>query len=118
MANAAMWSKRVAQWRASGMTAGTFCGERGLAVASLRYWSCRLGRKAEGPGTPQMRMARVEVALPESLCAGGESRAAESARGICLEVGRVRVVIERGFDEKTLASVLGVVLSRMEGGAQ
>ena len=67
MAKASEWAKRVADWRASGQTAAEFSEAHGYPVASLRYWSSKLGQEnATGSGrrqTPVVRLARVTQAV-------------------------------------------------------
>ena len=54
MANAADWAERVAEWRASGVTAAQFCAGRDYAARTLLRWSSELRV------TPTIELARVE----------------------------------------------------------
>jgi hypothetical protein len=38
------WSKTVARWRRSGLTAADFATQDDLSVVTLRWWSSQLGR--------------------------------------------------------------------------
>jgi transposase len=71
MAKASEWAKRVADWRASGQTAAEFSEAQGYPVASLRYWSSKLGQgKATGSGrrqAPVVQLARVTQAVVREL---------------------------------------------------
>lgn len=91
------WAQRVAEWRASGQTAGEFAAGRGFAASTLRWWSSRLRRQTPG-------LVRVVAASDSPRGAG--SRGAGS---IELEVGEVRVHVRAGFDRALLAEVLEVL---------
>ena len=106
MANETTWSKRVAAWRASGLTAPEFCAGRDFAVGTLRVWACRLERaqrRGAGAAAPvsEMRLVRVLRAAPPS-----------PGTGVSIEVAGARIAVEAGFDEATLAAVLEVVTRR------
>ena len=46
MARAAIWERRVAEWKSSGLTAAEFAVGRGFAASTLTWWSSRLSRSA------------------------------------------------------------------------
>jgi hypothetical protein len=77
----------VARWRASGQSAAAYCAAHDISGESLRRWRKEFER-------PQPRTApafvRVELAR----------RAPE--RALTLEVGRVRLRLEPGFDAALL----------------
>jgi hypothetical protein len=50
----AEWSKRVARWRASGLTASEFASRHGFNVTTLRWWSSRLGRASKASPTSSL----------------------------------------------------------------
>jgi hypothetical protein len=83
------WAQRVAEWRASGQTAGEFAAGRGFAASTLRWWSSRLGRQT--PGWVRVVASKV---------------APRGAGSVELEVGAVRVHVRAGFDRALLAEVL------------
>ena len=58
MPNHTIWSKRVHDWRKSGLTAEQFCQGQEYSVGSLRAWSSRLGR-ASPSAVPAVALARV-----------------------------------------------------------
>lgn len=92
MADAETWAKRVAEWRASGLTAGEFAAGRGFGGSTLRWWASRLGRE-------QSAFVRV-VTAPSAEVRDGP---------VEVHVGEARVVVRSGFDRATLAEVLAVL---------
>lgn len=46
---ASIWQKRVAHWRASGLTAHAYADQNNLSLERLRYWSARIGRETRAP---------------------------------------------------------------------
>ena len=94
MADAKTWSKRVAAWRASGLSAPAFARRSRLSASTLRYWAWKLGRESEG-------FVRVTTAPAEPR-----------EVTVALEVGGVRVVVSRDFDREALAQVLDVLRGR------
>jgi len=90
------WKQHVIGWRASGETAKRYGERHGLSAATLSWWASHLKREGEFPEAA-MRWAKVEV-----------PRAAK-VRPIVLRTRGVRITLERGFDEETLASVLAVL---------
>lgn len=108
MANGATWKKRVAAWRASGLTAPEFCEGRDFAVGTLRWWACRLDRAARAGATAapagEMRLVRVVRATPAAMTPSGS--------GVSIAVAGVRIAVEAGFDAATLVAVLEVVAQR------
>jgi hypothetical protein len=116
MTDTETWSKRVAEWRASGLKAEEFCSQRELAVSALYGWSSKLRRRgrvaAERPGRT-IPMARV---VPRAARTSSMGRSGESA--VCIEVAGVRVTVAVGVDKGTLTSVLEVLESRVRGASR
>jgi hypothetical protein len=103
---AAVWKKRVAQWRASGETAERFGRRRGFAGQTLKWWAWRLAR--DSAERPVIRVA--QVVRPQQVAAepvGGEIVVEYLDR-------RVRLTVGRGAEEVLVAAVIG----RLEGGAR
>lgn len=98
MASARVWEKRVAAWRASGLSADAFAAGRGFAGATLRWWSSRL---KSGPPT---RSTTGEVRLAQVV------RAPRPAtQGVTVELRGARVLVPPGVDQATLASVIAAL---------
>jgi hypothetical protein len=95
MADAKTWAKRVAEWRASGESAGTFAAGRGFAPSTLRWWASRLARDGGG-------LVRVVTAAPTVA-----ARSRETA--IEIEIAGARVLVTAGFDRAALADVVAVL---------
>ena len=47
MADTTTWRKRVATWRASGLSASEFCKGREFPAGTLYWWSSRLGPRID-----------------------------------------------------------------------
>jgi hypothetical protein len=94
------WTTRVADWRASGQKAPTFCKGKGFTPSGLRYWASRLTKSGQAAPAKEVRLARV-VRAPRTAEAG------ESP--ILIEIGSARVGVRRGFDAETLRAVLDVL---------
>jgi len=95
MADAKTWAKRVAEWRASGESAGTFAAGRGFAPSTLRWWAWKRGRSASG-------LVRVVTAAPGVVAPSGET-------AIEIEIAGARVLVTAGFDRAALADVVAVL---------
>jgi hypothetical protein len=96
MADAKTWAKRVADWRASGESAGAFAAGRGFAPSTLRWWASRLARDGRAG------LVRVVTAAPP---VAGRSR--ETA--IEIELAGARVLVTPSFDRAALADVVAVL---------
>ena len=100
MAAAAIWARRVREWRESGLSSPAFCAGRGYTPGALRHWAHRLAH-AEGlePAVPaRIRVARVV-----------RERSAASGSPIVVEVGSARISVPAGVDRDTLALVVEVL---------
>ena len=95
MADAKTWAKRVAEWRASGESAGAFAAGRGYAPSTLRWWASRLAREGGG-------LVRVVTTAPTMV-----ARSRETA--IEIELAGARVLVTAGFDRAALADVVAVL---------
>lgn len=102
----AIWKKRVAAWRASGKTAEAFSAGRGWSPQTLRWWSSRLGRKAQAP---VVRVAQ----LVRTTASGSDAR---GAGAVVVEDfdARLRITIEAGADRELVTTVLELVAERRD----
>ncbi|HVN36015.1 MAG TPA: hypothetical protein VMU96_12275 [Casimicrobiaceae bacterium] len=95
------WSRRVANWRASGLTADEFAAEHGFRAPTLRWWASRLKRE-------EMRQAAALVPLARVI----RSPAQPVSRGTvvidALDL-RARVTVETGVERETLDAVFGAL---------
>jgi len=104
MADAKTWAKRVAAWRASGLTCKEFAErERLPAWRTLRYWAWRLDRESR-----ETKLVRV-VREPKPVVA--EARAPKFA-DVEVRVGGSKVAVE--LDREGLAAVLEVLRAALE----
>jgi transposase len=98
MARASEWAKRVASWRASGLSAERFCEGKDYSVASLRHWSSQVGRAkraAEAKRPRSVRLARVVRATSGA-----------ATPGIFVEVAGARVEVRGPVDAEALRAVV------------
>jgi transposase len=113
MADAETWSKRVEEWRASGLTAKEFSARHGLTVSGLRNWSYRL-RVAEKVTAP-VSLVPVTVKPPADPAAASMAEAERPRPALTLELGEVRISVPTGFDRvarKVVLEILGERPSR------
>jgi hypothetical protein len=86
--------REVERWRTSGVSARDYCAAHGMSQESLRRWSMDVDAagKALVP-----KFVRLEVASPRER------------GGLVVEVGRVLVRVERGFDGVALRELVEVL---------
>lgn len=95
------WKKRVASWRASGLTADAFSRGQPWSPNTLRWWSSRLRPEKAIAPAPVVRMAQL-VRAP-----------AQERGAVIVETrdARLRITVEPGAPAETVAAVLGVLLA-------
>jgi hypothetical protein len=102
MADRETWARRVAEWKASGLSSPAFCVGKDFTPGGLRHAAHWLSHAAGGK--PRVRVARV---VRVGARRGAErSGAAQGGSDLVVEVGRARIAVRRGFDPATLATVL------------
>ena len=107
MADAATWGRRVAEWRASGLTSHAFSAGREFTAGGLRHWAYRLGKtRKQARSAAAVRIARVV------RVASSPPPAPPSDVPIIVEVGGARVSLRAGFDRAALGAVLDVLGAR------
>lgn len=118
---AAKWAKRVAEWRKSGLTSVQFCEGREFSAGGLRHWAYRLAQGAGKTPRTTIRMARVlraprpvALALAERSAGIAVDPAASLVEpALAIELGTARVLVRRGVDAVTLATVVDVLAPRV-----
>jgi hypothetical protein len=131
MADRSTWKRRVAEWRASKLTAAQFALGRGYAPTTLTWWAWKLGgeslaraeaspsggllapERASGNGGQVRFLRLMPAATVEKQIAGP---AAESA--VTIQHGELRVHVRRGFEPSVLAAVLAVLDSHVGVGGR
>jgi hypothetical protein len=100
------WAAHVAEWRASGGTARTYCAERGLNHRDLYRWAHRLKQcEATPPPNRAIQLVRVDVETkPEAPPAAPRSM-------LTIEIGEARVTVPAGFDGATVRAVVEALRS-------
>jgi hypothetical protein len=116
MADAEAWSKRVAEWRASGLTAKEFCAKHDLPVSGLRNWTYRV-RAAEKTSEPSaVRLVPVTVRPADAPVSAPRVEPAKLA--LTVELGAARIVVPAGVDRATLEMVLDALAEHAARGAR
>ena len=114
MADADEWSKRVAAWRASGLTAKEFCAKHDLRLSGLRNWSYRLRTAEKSSEANPVRLVPVTVKTE-----GGPAAHVERTKpALTVELGAARIVVPAGVDRATLKMVLDVLGEHATRGAR
>src|SRR5690349_18424764 len=101
MADQATWARRVAEWKASGLSSPAFCQGKDFTPGGLRYMAHRLGvGRSSRPQQP--RIAKVlRLESPRRA-----EQPSASASPLVVELGAARVVVRPGVDRGTLAIVV------------
>lgn len=105
MADTELWKKRVADWRASGVSAAEYCKGQAFTTGTLYRWSSRLAEAArveEGAALPLVRLVRDTGPLPPPPAA----RSAPLAAAVLIEAGEARVLVAPGADAATVRVAL------------
>ncbi len=109
----AQWLELVKALDESGARTGEFAAERGLNPRTLGWWrslfrreGVAISRATSGSRRARGRLPRANVRVVRvAVTPSPEPLVMPEAR-LTLEVGSVRVVVTRGFERATLASVL------------
>lgn len=119
----AEWLELVSRLEESEKKALEFATEHGLHAKTLEWWRARFrregaiaskastsrqhhGRRGVSAQASGVRLARVTVT---SAASQSEALGTHDMPGVTLEVGRVRVLVPRGFHRATLAAVLALL---------
>ena len=125
MADRAQWARRVAAWRASGLSSPAFCEGQPFTAGGLRLWAhllakearerraqapvLRLGRVVRvGPPAPRARpaAARGDRREPSGAVSAAEPPALAPEAALVVELGAARLTVWPGVDRAILATVL------------
>ena len=104
MADAKTWAKRVAAWRASGLTCREFAEREGLGVwRTLRYWAWRLDRERRTAKPKLVRVVREPgpVVVPE--------RPTAEVVELEVRVRGARIAVRAELEAQALSAVLEVI---------
>ena len=121
MAKASEWRERIAEWRASGLSAAKFAESRGCSAHQVWNWAAkfrkedttRLGESTGRSQISSLPSSRISLArVLRSPKQETANRSAVSTGAIAVEVGGMRLVVPSGFDRGTLAMVLDEVEAR------
>jgi len=86
----ALWEKRRAQYKQSGLSRRAFCKKHNLKLSTLGYWLSRLGKQDKKRGLVELNHVSVASLVP----------------GLILGIGQdCRIEIRRGFDAQLLEEV-------------
>jgi hypothetical protein len=118
MANEEAWSKRVEEWRASGLTAKEFCAKHDLRLSALRYWTYRRRATEKASEAKPVKLVPVAVKPRADAVSAAPSEAECSKPALTLELGGGRIAVPTGFDRATLRAVLEVLSDHMARGTR
>jgi lambda repressor-like predicted transcriptional regulator len=93
--NQRRWGRRVAAWKASGLTLRSYAAKAGVNPKTLAWWQWRLRRMTEGAAADF-----VEVTDAVQRGAG---------EALLVRLGGAEIEVPDGFDEETFARVLRVL---------
>ena len=96
------WVELLALKNESDKTIKAFCEEFGVAVHQFYYWRKRL--REESDSTAAMGFVRIEMATEEA-----EEEDFRGDAGLVVDLQRLQLRLERGFDESSLQRVLNLV---------
>jgi len=106
----ALWQERIAEWRASGLTAEQFCQDKEFTTSALRQWVYRFKREAQAaPKTaePAVRLARVVRETTDPVAPTRKVKPLQEP--LVVEIGDARICIWPGFDRETLRTVIALL---------
>jgi len=96
------WQRELAGYWDSGLSLAEYCRRHELNYKNALRWHVRLRRDFSGAELP------LEIVQLPSLPCASTRHAAESS-GVKLELGRLGVLLNPGFDIETLRRVLTVL---------
>jgi transposase len=105
MADRETWARRVAEWKASGLSSPAYCAGKEFTAGGLRHWAHRLTHGEQR--RPRMLVARVVLVKRD----GRQARlpAGDRPPEGFVEIGPARIAVRPGFDRETLAAVVEVL---------
>jgi hypothetical protein len=86
----ALWGRRRAQYRNSGLSRRAFCEKHHLKRSTLDYWFCRLGKQERAWGLVELNPASTAQRRPSVVLSIGQD---------------CRIEIHAGFDPQLLGEV-------------
>ncbi|MFP2929491.1 IS66 family insertion sequence element accessory protein TnpA [Pyxidicoccus sp. 3LG] len=113
MADAELWKKRVAEWRASGLGAAEYCKGQEFTAGTLYRWSSRLADQARGELSAQVPLVRLVRGPGQE--APPLARVAPRATEVIIEVHGARVLVPAGADAATVRVALEALEAARRG---
>jgi hypothetical protein len=104
MAETELWKKRVADWRASGLSAAEYCQGQEFTTSTLYRWSSRLAQPPRGETGPAVPLVRLVRDTPRPVPA--RAQATPRATEVIIEVPGARVLVAPGADAATVRVAL------------
>lgn len=93
----------LAAFRDSGLSVSTFAAQAGVANSTFYQWLQR--ERVAAVGVPMVRVVRKQSPMPFQRALVPP----KAKSGVSMELGGVRVAVERDFDRATLEAVLAVL---------
>ncbi len=108
MADRETWAKRVAEWKASGLSSPEFCTGKEFTAGGLRHWAYRL-EHGDPPRRRRVRLARV---VRTRTGAHAPASSGDRPTEIVVEIAGARILVQPGFDRETVAALVEVLVAR------
>ncbi|MFP2926878.1 IS66 family insertion sequence element accessory protein TnpA [Pyxidicoccus sp. 3LG] len=116
MADAELWKKRVAEWRASGLGAAEYCKGQEFTAGTLYRWSSRLAEQARGAVSAEVPLVRLVRVPGHPATATAPAQTAPQAAEVIIEVQGGRIRVPAGAEAATVRVALEA-LEAVRGGA-
>lgn len=113
MAKADEWTRRVAEWRASGLKAKDFCVNREYSAKNLWHWSSKLGRAEAGGAERKTAVKLVRVTRRSSTVV-----TPTAASSMVVEIDGARLTLLKRIDADALRTVMETLRALAVEGAR
>lgn len=88
-----VWTKRIAAYKASGLTMAAWCNANQVTLEQLKYWTRKLKHIASSDPGSSARFIPVTVT---------ESGASLAPASLVIHVGPAIITLQKGFDPQLL----------------
>ncbi len=105
MSDVTLWTRRVADWQASGLSALAYARSKQFPAAELRRWAKTLAAQ------PKRSRPEATVTLARVVPVSASPQPSTSV-SLVVELAGARIVVPPGFDYRSLQSVCALLESR------
>ena len=107
-----MWASTIKKYRASGLTAATWCQQNNVNINNLKSWIKKFNKEtltAESESKSKTSTNWVALKPPEPASTITSYPTTTNSTEITITVGVAVITVAQGFDQLTLKQILGVV---------